>query len=113
MFDIIEDFAGDKATVRILDVQCAFSDADLLAHAERLGLTGPGGNEDMRRELVRTLRRDFTQETDRIRDAAFEHLSVIRQNDEPEQNALSLAAFLSIPVETAQKIAETDHLFDD
>ncbi|SDJ29476.1 DUF5928 domain-containing protein [Aliiruegeria lutimaris] len=113
MFDIISDFAGDRATVRILDVRCNFSDADLLGHAERVGLAGAGGNAETLAELIDTLRRDFTQETDRIRDAGFQHHHVIAQDATPEQNALSLAAFLSIPEETALKIAACENLFDD
>ena len=63
--------------------------------------------------LLATLRNDFAFQTGRIRDAAFDFYHVIRETGGPEENAGPLAAFLSIPRETAREIAATDTLFAD
>jgi Family of unknown function (DUF5928)/Core-2/I-Branching enzyme len=39
--DLIQDFYSDRATVRILEITCDFSDAYLVGHARRVGLAGP------------------------------------------------------------------------
>ena len=55
----------------------------------------------------------FREVTDRIRDADFEHHSVIREGAEPDENAPQIARFLDIPPEKALEIAETPKLFAD
>src|SRR6056297_1394245 len=38
--DLLEDFCRDRATTRLLEVDCAFSDDYLIGHAMRVGLAG-------------------------------------------------------------------------
>ncbi|MDV7144204.1 DUF5928 domain-containing protein [Tropicimonas sp. TH_r6] len=113
MIEMMQDFDGDRATVRMLEIQCDIDDFFLAGHASRIGLAGEGRSHDSMSELLATLRRDFAKESDKIRDAGFEHLHVLRQEATERENTLSLSAFLSIPEETARQIALTDHLFDD
>jgi len=111
--DLIRDFYADHCEVRLLEVQCDFSDDYLIGHARRVGLAGQATPETTLQTLLPTVRFDVRFESDRIRDADFSHLHHMRQSQGAEDNARALAAFLSIPFETARDIAATDHLFAD
>ncbi|MGR3321855.1 MAG: DUF5928 domain-containing protein [Pseudooceanicola sp.] len=111
--DLLHDFCSDRSTTRLLDIECTFSDAFLAGHARRTGLAGEGTPPEAMDRLLPTIRNDIAFETDRIRDAGFDNYLCLRETDSPARNAGQLAEFLSIPLETAREIAETDHLFAD
>lgn len=112
-FELMRDFAADRATVRLLEIACDFCDDYLGGHARRTGLAGEATPDEALARLLPTIRGDIAHESERMRDAGFAHLHRIRQGATSEENAVPLAAFLSIPVETARAIAATDHLFAD
>ncbi|WP_028029399.1 DUF5928 domain-containing protein [Gemmobacter nectariphilus] len=111
--DLIQDFYSDKSNVRLLHVDCAFSDDYLLGHARRVGLAADGTPQDVLDRLLPTIRYDIRFEADRLRDADFDGFHRIREEASPDENALPLARFLGIPFETAREIAASDHLFRD
>ncbi|SDI99470.1 DUF5928 domain-containing protein [Lutimaribacter saemankumensis] len=111
--DLLHDFSGDRSTTRLLEVQCQFTDDFLIGHAKRVGLAGEQTPRETLERLLPTIRQDITFEIDRIRDANFENHNRIREADSPEENAESIAQFLSITNDKAREIAETDHLFAD
>ncbi len=112
-FDLMQDFYSDRSTTRLLEVECQFSDDYLIGHAMRVGLAGERTSRETLERLIPTIRNDFSHEADRIRDAGFPHYYRIRETDTPEENADSIAAFVSIPREQALEIARTDYLFTD
>jgi hypothetical protein len=112
-YDIITDLYGDRADVRLLEVQCQFSDDYLAGHARRVGLAGAGAGAATVAALLPTVRFDVRFESDRIRDADLAHAYRMAQGSSAEENAAALARFLSIPPEAAHAIAATPHLFDD
>lgn len=112
-FEILEDFSSDRATVRILEIACDFSDEYLEGHARRTGLAGESTGSETLARLLPTIRADIAHESDRLRDAGLAHFHRIREGADAAENAVPLAAFLSIPVETALGIAGADHLFSD
>ncbi len=111
--DLMQDFYGDRAGTRLLEVQCSFTDAYLVGHAKRTGLAGDHTKPEALRRLLPTLHNDVLFESEAIREAALPNHAQIRQTDAPEHNARSLADFLQVPLDTAQQIARTDHLFAD
>jgi hypothetical protein len=111
--DLMRDFVSDKSTVRLLEVECAFSDAFLIGHARRVGLAGDQTPQEVLDRLLPTIRYDVKFESDMIRDADFSGLLRLREAAAPAENAVALAAFLDINIEKAREIAETDHLFVD
>ncbi|TCP62787.1 core-2/I-Branching enzyme [Rhodovulum bhavnagarense] len=111
--DLMQDFYSDRSRTRMLEIQCQFSDEYLIGHAHRVGLAGERTPPEVLDRLLPTIRNDVIFESDRIRDAGFTHLYRIRETDNPEQNALPLAEFLSISSETAHEIAQTPYLFHD
>ncbi|SIS58550.1 DUF5928 domain-containing protein [Phaeovulum vinaykumarii] len=112
-FELLEDFAADKAEVRILEVECDFSEEYLVGHARRVGLAGESTPPEVIARLLPTIRYDMRFETDRILDAGFAHLARMRQGADVAENARALMNFLGIEADPARQIAETDYLFVD
>ncbi len=112
-FDLIRDFYGDRAEVRLLEVQCDFSDDYLAGHARRVGLAGAATSDATMAALLPTVRFDVRFESDRIRDADLPQSYRMRQGATSDENAVPLSRFLAISPETAHEIAATAHLFDD
>ncbi len=111
--DILRDFAADRATVRMLEIQCDFTDDYLIGHAKRVGLAGEHTSDETLSRLLPTIRYDIRHESDVLNDANLPHFHVIRESAAPTENAVPLAAFLGIDVERARAIASMDYLFSD
>jgi len=111
--DLLHDFASDRSTTRILEVQCQFSRTYLEGHARRVGLAGDQTPQETLDRLMPTIRGDINFESDRIRDAEFEHHMILREGDAPEHHAGLLAQFLDVGYDKALQVAETEHLFAD
>ena len=111
--DLMQDFAADRSTVRLLEVECDFSDAYLIGHARRVGLAGSRTPQEVIVRLLPTIRYDLRFESGKIQDADFSKLYRIREAGSVSENTLALAAFLDITPEKAREIAETTHLFMD
>ncbi|MEM8653507.1 MAG: DUF5928 domain-containing protein [Pseudomonadota bacterium] len=111
--DLLQDFAGDRSVTRMLEIQCAFSDEYLVGHAMRVGLAGEQTSAETLERLLPTIRNDMTFESDRIRDAEFEHLNRIRETAEIDENAEALSQFLNVSRDKAREIATVDYLFAD
>jgi hypothetical protein len=111
--DLMQDFASDKSKVRLLELECDFTDDYLIGHARRVGLAGERTPQEVIDRLLPTIRYDVKFESDRIRDADFKGLFRIKQSASAEENAVSLAEFLDISIEKAREIAETEYLYVD
>ncbi|HOZ33724.1 MAG TPA: DUF5928 domain-containing protein [Tabrizicola sp.] len=111
--DLIQDFYNDRARVRLLEIDCEFTDDYLVGHARRVGLAGPHTAPAAMAQLLPTIRYDVRFESDRLRDMNLAGHVRIRQSASADENALPLAEFLGIPVEAAREIAATDYLFVD
>ena len=109
----MQDFYNDKSTVRLLEIECDFTDDYLVGHARRVGLAGDRTPQETIDRLLPTIRYDVRFESDRIRDADFENFHRMRQSASVEENIGPLASFLGIPAEKARQIAATDYLFVD
>ena len=113
MLELMEDFFADRSTTRLLEIECQFSDDYLAGHAKRVGLASDQTSEASLRQLLPTIRQDVLFESDRIRDADFEHHYRIDERNSVEENARALSQFLSVDGETARRLAETPYLFVD
>ena len=111
--ELLQDFAGDRSVTRMLEIDCNFSNDYLIGHAMRVGLAGDQTSTDTLDRLLPTIRNDMIFESDRIRDAGFEHLQRVREGAENEENAEALATFLRISPEQAHQIVDADYLFAD
>ncbi|MBI1170876.1 glycosyl transferase [bacterium] len=111
--DLMQDFYNDKAKVRLLEIECEFSDDYLIGHAKRVGLAADRTPREVLDRLLPTIRYDVRFESDRIRDAGFPNFFQLRQTDSVDENSVPLAEFLDIPPEKAREIAGTHYLFVD
>ena len=111
--ELIQDFYADRARVRLLEIDCTFTDDYLIGHARRVGLAAPQSSQRTLAQLLPTIRFDVKFDSERLRDMNLSGHRILRQTASPDENSLSLAEFLDIPVEKAREIAATDHLFVD
>jgi len=111
--DLIQDFYADRSNVRLLEIDCEFTDEYLLGHARRVGLAGRDSPSDVLERLLPTIRYDVRFESDRLRDADFADFLRIHQGAPTAENAAVLARFLGAPDDEAMEIAATDYLFVD
>jgi len=111
--DLIADFHSDKATVRLLEIECNFDDEYLVGHAKRVGLAGEQTTQATIERLLPTIRNDMVFERDAIRDAEFSDAKRLRENASIEENAAAIAQFLTVSPEVARDLAQTPHLFVD
>jgi Family of unknown function (DUF5928)/Core-2/I-Branching enzyme len=111
--DFIQDFSHDKGTLRLLEVECNFSDDYLIGHARRVGLASEKSPDQTIQRLMPTIRYDMKFESDRLRDMGLAGYRRIRQAATVDENTVPLAEFLDIPVEKARDILSADHLFAD
>ncbi|WP_136685071.1 DUF5928 domain-containing protein [Falsirhodobacter xinxiangensis] len=111
--DLMQDFMADKASVRLLEIECDFTDEYLSGHARRVGLAGERTPAETMARLLPTIRYDIRYESDRIRDAGFQRYRRLRQRASADENAAPLAEFLEISEDKAREIASTHYLFTD
>jgi hypothetical protein len=111
--DLITDFYTDRATVRLLEIECGFDDDYLIGHAMRVGLAGPQTSEATFARLLPTIRHDMVYEREAIRDAQFVNACRIKETATTDENASALAQFLSVSPDVARTLADTPHLFVD
>jgi hypothetical protein len=109
--DVIRDFGHDHAGVRLLEVGCNFSDADLIDHARRVGLAGSAALPGELQRLLPTLRNELRFESERLRDLNLPETHHMCEDAEPDENAAALARFLGIPLDKAREITATNFLF--
>ncbi|WP_322894006.1 MULTISPECIES: DUF5928 domain-containing protein [unclassified Yoonia] len=111
--DLIMDFFTDQATIRLLEVDCSFTDDYLAGHAVRVGLAGPQSSPAAVARLLPTIRRDIVHERNAIRDLGFENASRLREKAPAAENAVAVSRFLSVDQEKALALARTPYLFVD
>jgi len=109
----IADIRADRATTRVLEVDCTFSGKDLAGHARRVGLVDDGTAVSTLDRLLPALSCDLRSESERLRNGGGGGILRLRETAEPRENAVPLAAFLAIPQRQALEIAATHALFRD
>lgn len=108
--EMMRDFAGAAAQVRVLELVCRWDDTDIAAHAYRIGLTGPRGADAA---LVDTLRTALQDESDALQDAEDLTTARLSETASARDNVVSLARFLSIPETQSAALLAGGDLFAD
>jgi Family of unknown function (DUF5928)/Core-2/I-Branching enzyme len=111
--ELIQDFNQDKGTVRLLEIDCTFTDEYLIGHAQRVGLASGNSAGQTIDRLLPTIRHDMKFESDRLRDLGLSGYRRIRQAATLDENTVPLAEFLDISPDQARDILSADHLFAD
>ncbi|MEM9395016.1 MAG: DUF5928 domain-containing protein [Pseudomonadota bacterium] len=111
--DMMTDFFGAGLDVRMLEIECVYSDAYLAGHAQRIGLVNPESGEETIGALMPTLRADIAFEHERISEADFGPVYRISETARQQDNATAIAAFLGVSSERAAEITNQNSLFQD
>ena len=111
--DLMRDFFADRATTRLLVIDCDFSDGYLVGHAKRIGLAAEHSPQSVLDQAVPTIRAEIALEREQIRDAGFGDVYYISEQNSADGNAVALAGFFGIPEAQAEALARSDHLFSD
>lgn len=110
---LVQDFADDKAEVRALLIESDFDDDYVRGHIGRTGLARADAAESTINRLVPSVRSALEHEADRIRDLELGSFHTISSDRPDAENAAALAQFMGIDMDTAWRLAQTDHLFAD
>jgi hypothetical protein len=109
-FDTIRDFATGASTTRILVVEGALSDDYLSRIAIARGLATPHTPAPVMARLIAPLRQAARDETDRLRDAGFDHLGFVCDigpaSGDDAAGARALAEFTGLNDTTAARILQ-------
>jgi hypothetical protein len=111
--DLIRDFYDDKGTIKLLEIECAFSDEYLFGHAMRVGLATEKSPPETVARLMPTIRYDVKFESDRLADADFDNFHRVRETAARDENAYALAAFLDVSLDKAHDILSIETLYMD
>lgn len=111
--ELMQDFYGDKARTRLLEIQCVFSDDYLEGHARRIGIASDNTSEATMAALLPTIRYEIAFEREQIRDAGFPDVFRMREDAPKFEQAAALAGFFDCDDDTARRIADTSYLFSD
>jgi hypothetical protein len=111
--ELLQDFSSDRSTTRILNLECRFSDQDLLDHAQRSGLLGPQTPAQTRDRILPTIRNDINHEVDRIREAGFSDYHALRESDDRAQIAQTLNAAFGLSAQEVERMTWDKGVFAD
>ena len=111
--DLMRDFYNDRGIIKLLEIQCEFSESYLVGHAERMGLISKKTPPETIARLLPTIRYDIKFESDHIEDADFENFFRMNERAESQNNIAALAAFLGVAQDKAHDILSDDSLFLD
>jgi len=111
--DLVRDLYSGKSDVRLLSLECDYSDAYLEGHARRVGILGEASSEAVRRRVLPTIRNAIEDEIAALRKARFPSFHRVSEQSDPDDNARAIAAFLSLTDEAARQISDTPRLFAD
>ena len=70
--DLIRDFASDRNTTRILEINCEFDDQYILGHARRIGLISDHNAVETFVKLLPSIKNDLKKEIGSIGDQKLE-----------------------------------------
>ncbi len=111
--EIIQDFESDQVRLRVLDIECEYSDDYIAGHALRIGLVGDSSPPETVQKLIPAIRNDLTFEAEQIRAAAKNGYHRIQESAPRDQNVAELARFLNVSVQQAEAMLQLDYLFSD
>lgn len=105
--DAARDLCQTEARVHFLFLDSPFDEAELAAHAGRIGLLGAGATPAQRAAVIEALRADFAEEARRLRRAAAGRLSWIAPGQDPADRLGALARFLRAGPEPVAALARS------
>lgn len=96
---LISDFASDRNTTRILEINCEFDDQYILGHARRIGLISDHNAVETFVKLLPSIKNDLKKEIGSIGDLELEFAYKIDEKGVVQRNANELLRFAHITME--------------
>ena len=110
---LIRDFASDRNTTRILEINCEFDDQYILGHARRIGLISDHNTVETFVKLLPSIKNDLKKEIGSIGDLKLEFAYKIDEKGAVQRNADELSRFADIAAEEALDIVTLDWIYSD
>ena len=111
--DLIRDFASDRNTTRILEINCEFDGQYILGHARRIGLISDQTAVETPVKLLPSIRNDLKKEINSIGDLKLAFAYKIDEKGAVHWNADELSRFADIAMEEALGIVTLDWIYSD
>ena len=105
---MISDFASDRNTTHILEINCEFDDQYILGHARRIGIISDQTAVVTLVKLLPSIRNDLKKELDSIGDLKLEFAYNIDEKGAAQRNADELSRFADIAADEALGIVTLD-----
>ncbi len=112
-YEVMQDFFNAGLGVRMLEIECEYSDDYLAGHAHRIGLVSDTSAKETIETLLPTLRSEIAFEHERVAEADFGPIYRIAETAHPDTTTSVLADFLGLSKDRATAITSHDELFQD
>ena len=96
---LISDFASDRNTTRIPEINCEFDHQYILGHARRIGLISDHNAVETFVKLLPSIKNDLKKEIGSIGDLKLEFAYKIDEKGVVQRNANELSRFAHITME--------------
>lgn len=106
-----QDLAGMVEHTRVLLVERPFAQAEIRAHAQRVGLLGPNSGEFEQREVVQALTHELAIETRQLHSSFRNRLWLNRLDRPRKANVEAISRFLRIRPKSAGPVADMAERF--
>lgn len=102
--ETLSDFANDRCSLRVLDVQCHFDDSYLIGHAQRIGLADNNIKPDSAHNLISALQNNIKADHEALIELHLSELYSVSENGDPDTNTVALAGFMKASQQRAEKL---------
>ena len=110
--DALRDIEGDQCRLRVMELHTDIDDEYLLGHAKRAGLLPEEATLEDSMPLLRTLDRQFKDDSNALSDMGLAHLYALRPDDSADFAGEQIARFLDIPFGDGRDMAIAELPFD-
>ncbi|QIK39842.1 beta-1,6-N-acetylglucosaminyltransferase [Pontibrevibacter nitratireducens] len=111
-FEALRDIRDDQCSLRVMELRTHIDDEYLLGHAKRAGLLPEEAQMADSIPLIRTLDRQFKDDSNALRDLGLTHLYALNPEDSADLAGEQIARFLDIPFGDGRDFAISELTFD-
>ena len=111
-FEALRDIRDDQCGLRVIELRTDIDDDYLLGHAKRAGFLPDEAQLGDSMPLIRTLDRQFKDDSNALRDLGLTHLYALGVDDSADLAGEQIARFLDIPFSDGRDFAIAELPFD-
>lgn len=110
--DALRDIRDDQCNLRVMELRTDIDDDYLLGHAKRAGLLPDEARLEDCMPLIRTLDRQFRDDSNALRDLGLAHFYTLNLHDSADLAGEQIARFLDIPFKNGREMAVAEMPFN-